>query len=141
MLIFKSADLSALPPAVVVHLAVALGALVLGPVALGLRKGTRGHRGLGYAWVTLMLLAAVSSIFIRDYKLPNLAGYTPIHVLTFVTIVALVGGIWAITQRQIVRHRRIMQFTYASLLTAGLFTLLPHRYLGSLLWHHTLGLV
>jgi uncharacterized membrane protein len=34
-----------------------------------------------------------------------------------------------------------MQSLYASLLIAGAFTLLPGRYLGSLLWHHTLGLI
>ncbi len=132
-------DLSSQPPAVIVHLAVATGALVVGPVALWMRKGSRGHRALGYGWVTLMAAAALSSLFIRDFRLPNLAGYTPIHLLTITTFLGLGFGIWQVARGNVARHRRVMQFTYASVVIAGAFALLPHRYLGGLLWHHTLG--
>jgi uncharacterized membrane protein len=141
MTIFKSADLSALAPAVTVHLAVAVAAVALGPLALRVRKGSRLHRGAGYAWITLMLLTAVSSLFIRDHGLPNLGGYTPIHLFTGLTFAGVVGGIRHIVQGRVQQHRRVMQSMYVSLLVAGAFTLLPGRYLGSLLWHHTLGLV
>ena len=57
-------------PVIAVHMTAALGAVATGPVALWARKGAvqrpRLHRAFGYAWVTLMVLAAVSSIFIRD---------------------------------------------------------------------------
>ena len=33
---------------------------LLGPAALWARKGSRGHRGLGYAWVTVMIGTAGS---------------------------------------------------------------------------------
>ncbi|MEY4750728.1 MAG: hypothetical protein RIQ60_2942 [Pseudomonadota bacterium] len=140
-ILFKSAELSALPLAVSLHLAVALGAVLLGPLALRARKGTTLHRGAGYVWISLMLLTAVSSLFIRDVSLPNLAGYTPIHLFTLLTFAGVFGGLRHIVQRRVQQHRRVMRSMYVSLLIAGAFTLLPGRYLGSLLWHHTLGLV
>ena len=67
-----------LTPLIAVHMTAALGAVALGPVALWARKGAtqrpKLHLAFGYAWVTLMVLAAVSAIFIRDFGLPNLAG-------------------------------------------------------------------
>jgi len=59
-------SLASLAPAVLVHLAFASIALVLGPVALWARKGSHGHRGFGYAWVTAMVGAALSAFFIRS---------------------------------------------------------------------------
>ena len=134
-------QLADLAPAVLVHLFLAGGALVVGPVALWLRKGSRGHRGIGYAWVTLMAGAALSSAFIRDFKLPNLLGYTPIHLLTIATFAGIAIGIRHIVARNVMRHRRAMQLTYAAALLAGAFALLPSRYLGNLLWHQALGAI
>ena len=133
-------DLSAQPPAVIVHLVVAVGALIVGPIALWLRKGSRWHRAVGYGWITLMAAAALSSAFIRDFKLPNVFGYTAIHLLTVATFLGIGLGIWHISRRNVLRHRRVMQLTYGAALLAGAFALLPERYLGGLLWHHALGL-
>ena len=132
-------DLSTQPPAVIAHLFAAGAALALGPFALALRKGSRGHRALGYAWLTTMALAALTSLFIRDFRLPNIAGYTPIHLLTAATFLGIGFGLWHIARRNVQRHRRTMQFTYAAAVLAGLFALLPQRYLGGLLWQHALG--
>ena len=101
-----------LAPAVIVHLVLAVAALVLGPFALLARKGSRLHRALGYGWVTLMLGAAASSVFIRDFRLPNLAGYTPIHILTVVTFVFIGRGLWLIARRRIAQHRLTMWAVY-----------------------------
>ena len=85
-----------LTPIIAVHMTAALGALVTGPVALWARKGAkqrpRLHRAFGYAWVTLMIVTAVSAIFIRDTRLPNLSGFTPIHLLIPVTLLGLFGA-------------------------------------------------
>lgn len=124
-----------LSPAVQVHLVAAVGALVLGPVALRARKGTPMHRGAGYAWVLLMLGAALSSVFIRDFRLPNLAGYTPIHLFTVLTIVGVAAGIAAAVRRRIALHRRVMWQVYlGGCIGAGLFALAPSRFLGQWLW-------
>lgn len=130
-----------LPPVVQIHLLFASAALVLGPIALRARKGGRLHRTAGYVWVLCMLAAALSSAFIRDFRLPNIAGFTPIHALTVLSFVGVGGGLWLALRRQIVAHQRTMWRTYlGGCVIAGLFTLLPGRYLGDLLWHHALGL-
>lgn len=133
-----------LTPLIAVHLTAALGALALGPAALWARLGRaqrpRLHRVLGYAWVALMLVTALSAIFIRDRSLPNLAGYTPIHLLVPVVLLSLVGAFRALWQRDIARHRSIMQMLYlGACVLAGAFTLLPGRYLGHKLWVEWLG--
>lgn len=126
-------------PVIAIHLAAASGAFFLGPLVLWSRRGRqqqpRLHRALGYAWVTLMLMTAVSAIFIRDFKLPNLNGYTPIHLLIPATLIGLGLAFWYLFQGNIRGHRRSMQITYAGgCVVAGAFTLLPNRYLGQLLW-------
>jgi uncharacterized membrane protein len=138
-----AAALSSLSPAIQLHLACASAALVLGPLALTARKGSPRHRALGYAWVLAMLAAATSSLFIRDFHLPNIGGYTPIHLLTLATFAGVSTGLYlVIVKRNISAHRRAMWKTYlGGCVVAGLFTLLPGRYLGDLLWHHALGLV
>lgn len=126
-------------PVIAVHMTAALGAVVTGPVALWARRGAqqrpRLHRAFGYAWVTLMLVAALSALFIRDYNLPNIAGYTPIHLLVPLTLSSLVGAFRALARGDIAMHRKIMTNLYISAcLVAGAFTLLPGRYLGGLFW-------
>lgn len=135
-------SLASLAPAVLVHLVFASIALVLGPVALWARKGSHGHRAVGYAWVTAMIGAALSAFFIRSKGTFQWAGFSPIHILAVVTLVGVSAAIVAVIKRNISAHRKTMQRTYfAGCVGAGLFTLLPGRYLGDLLWHHTLGLV
>lgn len=134
-------SLSSQPPAVVVHLVVSVAALVLGPLALWLRKGSRWHRIVGYTWVVLMAGAALSSVFIRDFRLPNLFGYTAVHSLTLATIVGISLGIWHISRRNITRHRRVMQLTYGAVVLAGAFAFLPERYLGGLVREQLLPLL
>lgn len=135
-----------LTPLVAVHLSTALAAVAVGPIALWARKGTkqrpRLHRAFGYAWVTLMLMTAVSASFIRDFALPNLAGFTPIHLLVPFTLYSLFGAFYYLFRGNIRLHSKIMQGTYVgACLVAGGFTLLPNRYLGQLVWGQWLGLL
>jgi uncharacterized membrane protein len=128
-----------LTPLIAVHMTAAIGAIATGPVALWARKGRaqrpRLHRAFGYAWVTLMIVTAVSAIFIRDRGLPNLDGFTPIHLLIPVTLIGIAGAFWSLAKGDIARHRNLMQRLYVgACLVAGAFTLLPQRYLGHLLW-------
>ena len=135
-----------LTPTIAIHLAAALGALCLGPLAIWARRGPatsqrpKLHRAFGYAWVTLMVITALSALFIRDFRLPNLAGYTPIHLLVPLTLFSLVGAFRALYLGQIQRHRKYMVSLYVSAcVVAGAFTLLPGRYLGQLVWGQWLG--
>lgn len=133
-------------PVIAVHLTTILGAVATGPVALWARKTgahrPRLHRAAGYAWVTLMLVAATSAIFIRDYRLPNIAGYTPIHILIPVVYGMLFLAFWFLAKGSIEGHRKTMQRLYIGACgVAGAFTLLPGRYLGNLVFGQWLGLI
>ena len=135
-----------LTPLIAVHMTAALAAVAIGPLALWARRGAYPrpglHRAFGYAWVTLILLTAVSALFIRDFRLPNVNGYTPIHLLVPVVLVCLFGAFWFLARGNVRGHRKTMQFRYvgACLVTAA-FTLLPGRYLGNLVWGQWLRVV
>ena len=135
-----------LTPTIAIHMSSALAAIAIGPVALWARKGAvqrpKLHRAFGYAWVTLMLATALSAMFIRDYQFPNIAGYTPSHLFVPYTLVSLFIAFRALVQGDIAKHRKTMVATYiGACVAAGVFTLLPGRYLGLLLWHQWLGWV
>jgi len=129
-------------PVVALHLVAALLALVAGTLVMTRRKGTPLHRVLGWSFVATMMLAAASSAFIHDSRLPSLAGFSPIHILTVLTLLGLPRAIWQIRHGDVRGHRRTMQALFAGgCIVAGVFTLLPGRFLGDLLWHRALGLV
>jgi uncharacterized membrane protein len=118
-------------PLVFAHLIAALAALLLGLAILTRRKGTFSHRTLGWSWVAMMASAAVASVFIRDYRIPNIAGYTPIHLLTLTVAVLLPLAIWHIQRGNISGHRKTMTGLYlGGCIVAGLFALAPARFLG-----------
>jgi uncharacterized membrane protein len=82
-----------------------------------------------------MLVTAISAIFIRDRGMPNIAGFTPIHLLVPVTLGALFGAFYFLAKRDIALHRSIMQRLYvAACIVAGAFTLLPNRLIGHVVW-------
>jgi uncharacterized membrane protein len=132
-------------PIIAVHMTAAIGAVVTGPVALWARRTgsqhPRLHRAFGYAWVTLMIATAVSAVFIRDHRLPNIDGFTPIHLLVPITLASLFFAFWKLGHRDFAGHRRVMlRLYFAACIATGFFTLLPQRYLGQLLWTQ-LGLI
>ena len=130
-------------PLIAVHMTAAIGAVILGPFALWARMGSVQrpwlHRAIGYAYATLMLLAATSACFILDFNSPNFHGFTAIHLLISVTLFSLWKAFRAIARKDFVTHRITMQSLYVSAcLIAGGFTLLPSRYLGNLIWREWL---
>ena len=133
-----------LTPTIAIHMSAAIGAVLIGPIVLWARLGKHIrpwlHRALGYAWTTLMLAAALTGIFIRDFNLPNVWGYTPIHLLIPITFVSLFKAFRSLARREFAAHRKTMQSLYfGACIVAGAFTLLPSRYLGQLIWHEWLG--
>ena len=135
-----------LTPVIAIHLSAALAALAIGPVALWARRSGQAravlHRAAGYAWVTLMLMVAITAVFIRDFRLPNIAGYTPIHLLVPVTLGSLALAFWHLRHGRIRSHRLTMIALYISAcIVTGALTLLPNRYLGQLVWGQWLGLI
>jgi uncharacterized membrane protein len=129
---------------IAVHMTLALTATAIGPWALWTRMGRlkrpRLHRALGYAWVTCMLGAALSGLFIRDFHLPNIWGYTPIHLLIPLTLFSLYRAFRFLADGDITGHRKTMQWLYGTAcVVTGAFTLLPGRLLGQWLWTGVAG--
>ena len=135
-----------LTPVFAIHIAAALTGLVLGPVVLWARKGAvqrpRLHRAFGYAFVTAMAAAAISAMFIRDYRSPNIWGYTLIHLFVVVTVWSLFDSFYSLAKGNIAKHRKAMQgLYYGGCVTAGAVSLAPGRYMGNLVWGQWLGLM
>lgn len=118
---------------IVIHLATALPALLLGPVILRRRKGDSLHKLLGRIWVALMLVTAIASAFIRTPG-GGIAGtgFSLIHIFTVWTLVTVPIAVRAARARDVETHRNMMTGVYVGLCIAGLFTLLPGRLLGNL---------
>ncbi len=128
-----------LTPVIAIHLAAALAAVAIGPIALWARQGAnqrpRLHRAAGYAWVTLMVATAVSALFISGGNGPRWGSFGLIHLLIPVTLGMLALSFAHLARRNIVGHRQAMQRVYiGACVVAGAFTLLPQRYLGHSLW-------
>ena len=69
--------------AVVIHVSTVLPAIPLGGYLLLARKGTPRHKQLGKVWVALMVITALSAIFIRSG-----GSFSPIHIFVPLTLIA-----------------------------------------------------
>jgi uncharacterized membrane protein len=113
-------------PAIPLHAFAAMAAFALGLVQFAAPKGTLPHRTVGWIWVALMLVVAVSSFWIHQIRL--LGPFSPIHFLSIFTLVMLPVAVWKAHTHQVARHRRIMTYLFlGALVVAGLFTLVPGR--------------
>jgi uncharacterized membrane protein len=118
-----------LPLPIWIHIASALCALVLGAALVSRRlKGDRLHRFAGWTWVAFILTVAISSLWI-----PKFMTLSWIHVFTLVTLVFLPLGVYRARTHDVRRHRATMIGLFAGLVIAGLFTLVPGRFLGNAL--------
>lgn len=121
-----------LPWTLWLHLATMITTLALTPFILWMPRGTRLHRRFGYAWVTALAVTAFDSFALR---FNNPGGFSLIHVLSVVTLVALPGLVRSARRHDHRRHRRIVRgLVIGALLTAGFFTFPFHRLLGSWLF-------
>jgi uncharacterized membrane protein len=127
---------TAFTPIILVHTFAALAALALGGAMFLARKGTFLHRVAGRSWIALTLSVAISSFWIKSS-----GSFSWIHILSVIVIVLLGVVVTFAVTRQISAHRRLAIGLYVgALVITGLFTLLPHRLLGRLVWS-TAGLI
>jgi len=117
--------LLAAPLAIQLHAIAALSLIPLTALQFWRPKRGPGHRTLGWIWVVLMTVTAVSSFWIHGLKL--VGPFSPIHILSIVTLANLYLGIRARRQGRILAHRGHMIGIAAGWAGAGLFTLLPGR--------------
>ena len=124
--------LNSVPP-IPSHAIAAIAALLLGAIQFAGRKGTPSHRVMGWLWVALMTYVAISGFFIHEIRI--IGAYSPIHLLSFVTLAGLAWGIWLIRRKRVRDHKRVMILLYfLALVITGLFTLLPGRVMHAVLF-------
>jgi uncharacterized membrane protein len=118
--------LLAAAPAIQFHAFAAMSAFALGLVQFAAPKGTLPHRTVGWIWVTLMLIVALSSFWIHNI---NLWGpWSPIHFLSIFTLVMVPLAVYAAHKHRVTTHKRAMISIFlGALVIAGLFTFVPGR--------------
>ena len=122
-------------PAIPLHALAAMTAFALGLVQFAAPKGTLPHRTLGWIWVGLMALVAISSFWIHQIRL--VGSWSPIHLLSIFVLVMLPLAVWRAHTHQVAAHRRAMIGLFSgALVIAGLFTLLPGRIMHAVVFGH-----
>ncbi len=113
-------------PAIPLHAFAAMAAFALGVVQLAAPKGTLPHRALGWIWVALMMVVALSSFWIHQIRL--LGPWSPIHLISIFVLGMVPLAVWQAHRHRVSAHRRAMILTFTgALVIAGAFTLLPGR--------------
>ncbi len=103
-----------------------MAALTIGIFQLVRPKGTYAHHWIGWAWAILLGYVAISGFFISEIR--TFGHFSPIHILSAVTLGILVLGIRTARAGRISMHKRIMiQLFFLALVLTGLFTFLPGR--------------
>jgi uncharacterized membrane protein len=114
------------PSAVQIHAFAAITAFAVGLVQLTAPKGTMPHRLIGWSWVLLMLTVAISSFFIHTIRLWG--PWSPIHLLSILTLITLPPAIMYARRHEVRRHRSAITALFVgALVIAGIFTFLPGR--------------
>lgn len=116
------------PLAIKVHLATVLPAFAIGTWQIFLsRKGSLPHRALGFLYLSLMSVTAITTFFIRSIGAGSLS---PVHLFIPLTLYGVFGALWNIRRGNIKGHRNAMLGLYwGGLLIAGTLTVLPGRLL------------
>ncbi len=124
------------PPVIQIHLLTALAAFVIATIQIVGPKGTGLHRTLGWMWVILMFTVAGSSLFIHLINPRGFGGFSFIHILSGLTLVALPLMVYAARRHDVKTHKKIATNLYVgALIVAGVFTFMP----GRLMWQIFFG--
>ncbi|WBV44459.1 DUF2306 domain-containing protein [Pseudoroseomonas cervicalis] len=120
------APLLAAPLVVQAHVAAALAALLLGLAQFARRKGSGGHRTMGYAWAGAMLATAITSFWITGVG--SAGHFSWIHLLSLLVLLSVPRAVFAARRHRIAEHRQAMGMLFVlALVVTGGFTLLPGR--------------
>ena len=113
-------------PMIQVHAFAAMTAFALGVIQLSLPKGTFPHRTMGWIWVLIMALVCMSSFWIHELRVWG--KWSPIHLLSVFTLVALPLAVLYAARHRVDDHRKAMLRIFTgALVIAGIFTFWPGR--------------
>lgn len=104
----------------IIHVVLAIAALIIGAVVAFRPKGGRRHRILGYFYAIFLLLVNVSALSV--YK--ESVGMGPFHILAVISLVTLISGFVPAFLRRPVSswlnlHAYLMSWSYVGLVAAG----------------------
>ncbi|MFM6931295.1 MAG: DUF2306 domain-containing protein [Novosphingobium sp.] len=115
--------------AVAIHVAAVVPAVPLGAWLMLSRKGTPRHKLLGRIWVMLMIVTALSALFIRQ---ANHGQFSPIHLFVPLTLYGAWKAVSTIRRGDMAGHRKALIGLYlGALALPGLFSFLPNRLMGT----------
>lgn len=119
-----------------IHLYTVLPAFILGTISFLLKKGTSTHKAIGKLYMILMLFTATVSLFMPAAVGPTLFNHFGwIHSFSILTLYTIPTAYIAIKKGNIIVHKRKMIILYiGALVIAGAFTLMPGRYLHSVIF-------
>ena len=121
------------PGTIPLHAFAAMAALVLGIVQFVAPKGTLPHRTIGWIWVVLMAIVAISAFWIHEIRL--VGPFSPIHLLSIFVPIMLVKAVLYARQHNVSGHRKAMtSIFFGALIIAGAFTFLPGRIMHSVVF-------
>lgn len=113
---------------ILIHVGAVAAAFVLGVVLLVGPKGKLPHRILGWVWASLMVAAAVSSLFIRTSGAGMFLGFSPLHIFSVWTLIVAPLGVSYARRHKVSRHRSAMMgLFFGGLVFAGALAFLPGR--------------
>lgn len=120
-------------PVIRAHAAFAFAAISLGVVQFLAPKGTLPHRSIGWAWATLMILVAGTSLFIHTIR--TWGPWSPIHLLSLFTLAIVPFAVALARRHDVGGHRWAMTWIFVlALVVTGLFTLAPGRIMNKVLF-------
>src|SRR5580704_2753761 len=106
-------------PVIQVHAYLAFAAIGLGAIQLTAAKGTPMHRTIGWIWATALFAVAGSSLLIHTIRIWG--SWSPIHLLSLITLVMVPLAVFQARLGNIRRHRRMMLALYTlALIVTGL---------------------
>jgi uncharacterized membrane protein len=119
---------------IIFHLTTVLPCVLLGGFLLASNKGSTLHRILGAIYMILMMITAISALFIPALVGPQVFGHFGVLHLLSIIVLWTVPNAWLDAKNgRIKKHQRRMVILYVSaIIIAGGFTFFPGRYLHGL---------
>ena len=114
------------------HFIAAVFAIMLGLKNFVSEKGTARHRMVGWSWLLIMSFVTVPSLWIREI---NDGHFSWIHFLTIWTIISMGIAILSIRKGNVRTHAGFMLGTMLGSVIAGIFAIMPGRFIQSLIGH------
>lgn len=112
------------------HFIAAILAIALGVINLIFEKGNLRHRIFGWCWMVLMTIVTVPSFWIREINDGDLSW---IHILSLWTIFSMAVALISIRKGHVEIHARFMIGTMIGAIIAGIFAMLPGRFISVVL--------